>query len=276
MPARRLAVRCFAPVGLTLLLLSSAPAQADTGDTGDAANTAEVADRPRKGWSGLASASLAFSGGSSDSATALVNIDMARKLMHSKTSFVASLNYAAALVDGRRETSASKWLVSAQQDRNLNEVLYAFAKASVDGDRMLELSRRIKLSTGLGYHLKADADDTFDIFGGVSYGDRRYKSPQTLHGVTDTHFQRPGGIFGEESAHQLSPSVTIKQRFEAYPDFSQVRAHSASFNGSLGVVLTERLSLSLTLTMTFNQYAPTGVARTDTSLFTGFSLKLGA
>jgi len=267
MPAPRFAARCIAPVGLALLLLSAAPAQADNGDD---------ADRPRKGWSGLASASLAFSDGSSDSATALVNIDLARKLTHSKTSIVASLNYAEALVDGRRETSASKWLVSGQQDRNLDDDLFAFAKASVDGDRMLEISRRIKLSTGLGYHLVADADTTVDVFGGASYGDRRYKSPQTLHGVTDTHFQRPGGIFGEESTHQLSPSVTIKQRFEAYPDFSRVHAHSANFNGSLGVVLTERLSLSVTLTMTFNQYVPAGVARTDTSLFTGFSLKLGA
>jgi putative salt-induced outer membrane protein YdiY len=236
---------------------------------------ADTANAPPNGWSGLASASLALNGGSTDSATALLNVDLARKLSQSKTSVLAMLNYSEALVDGRRETAAHKWLLSAQQDRNINDQWFAFAKGSIDGDRIQELNRRTKLSTGLGIHVLAEEANTFDVFAGFSYGDRRYRRPQTLHGTTSDHFQRPGGILGEESTHQLSESVTVKQRFEAYPDFSRVHAHSANFNGSLGVVLTQRLSLSVTLSSTFNQYAPPGVARTDNALFTGFSLRLG-
>lgn len=263
---------------------SGAPTTTSTPETpakADATTQADDTDSPspkppRPGWSGLASASLALTGGSRDSANALLNLDMARKLSQSKTSVIVTLNHAQAVVDGRRVTSASRWLVSAQQDRNIGDHIYAFAKTSIDGNRMQELTRRVKLSTGLGYHLVAQADHTFDVFGGISYNDLLYKSPQTLHGVTDERFKRPGGIFGEESTHQLSPSVTAKQRLEAYPDFSGVRAHSAHFTGSIGVVLTQRLSLSVSLAVNFNQYAPPGVARTDTSLFTGFSLKLGA
>ena len=241
----------------------------------DAPQTEAPSPAEHPSWSGLGSASLALNSGSSDSASALINLDLSRKLSHSKTSLVGSLNYSAALVDGRRETTTSKWLASIQQDRDINAQWFAFAKGAIDGDRMLELTRRIKLSTGAGYHLIATDDDTFDVFGGFSYGDRRYRTPQTLHGRTSDHFQRPGAVLGEESSHQLSETVTLRQRLEAYPDFSAVQAHSASFTGSLGVSMTRRLSLSISLTSSFNQYVPPGVSRLDTALFTGLSLKLG-
>jgi putative salt-induced outer membrane protein len=230
---------------------------------------------PRQGWAGLGSASLALNAGGSDAATALLNLDLSRKLKHSKTSFLGQLDYSAALVDGQRQTTAGRWNLSLQQDRNIGETWFAFAKFGLDGDRNLQLTRRAKGSVGLGQHVVNDEANTLDVFGGVSYSDRRYSSPQKVHDLTVSRLRKPGGILGEESSHQLSDTVTLKQRLEAYPDFSAIHAHNATFSGTLGLSVTQRLSLSVSLSSNHNRRVPEGVARTDTSLFTGLSFKMG-
>jgi putative salt-induced outer membrane protein len=232
-------------------------------------------DNPRQGWAGLGSASLALNAGSNDSATALLNLDLSRKLEHSKTSFLGQLNYGTALVDGKHQTTAGRWNMSLQQDRNINDWWFAFAKVGLDGDRSLQIKLRTKGSLGLGNHVINDEDVTLDVFGGFSYADRRYSSPQQLHNITVSHLRKPGGILGEESSHRLSSSITLKQRLEAYPDFSIIHAHTATFSGTLGISVTQRLSLSISLSSSYNRRVPEGVPRTDTSLFTGLSFKMG-
>ncbi len=226
-------------------------------------------------WKGLSSASTAFSSGNTNGMSAILNLDLARKLAHSKTALQSYVNYSTNKVDGVSQTASQTWGLGVQQDRDISAQWFAFGKLGADHDRMLELNLRLTTSAGVGRHVLTQEDHTFDVFGGLSYTDRHYRRAQTIHDRTSQHFAQPGAILGEESSHQLGEQVSLKQRLEAYPDLSGSLAHTARFNGSLNVSVTQTLSLSVSLVSAYNRRVPEGVRTTDTTLYTGLSIKLG-
>jgi putative salt-induced outer membrane protein len=231
---------------------------------------------PTGRWQGLSSASTAFSSGNTNGMTAILNLDLARKTAQSKTAVQSFVNYSTNKVDGVSQTASQTWGLGVQQDRDLNTQWFAFGKLGADSDRMLELNARLTASAGLGLHVVAREAASFDVFAGLSYTDRHYRREQTIHDRTSQHFAQPGAILGEESTHQFSPQVSLKQRLEAYPDLSGSLAHTAKFNGSLNVSVTQTLSLSVGLVSTYNRRVPLGVKTTDSTLYTGLSIKLGS
>lgn len=226
-------------------------------------------------WRGLAGASLSMSSGNTESAALLVNVNVARQVEGAKTSLQAFVNQAQSKVDGDRNTTANKWGLSGQQDEDLTPEWFAFVKLGVDADRLIELKRRTNVAAGLGYHVIDSEAHTFDVFGGVSYTDKLYRRAQTIRGETDTRFTNTGLLFGEESSHRLSDTVSLKQRLEYFPSFTGDRTQLVRFNGSLNVGLSKSTSLSVGLISTYNSKVPPGVKKTDTSLFTGLNVKLG-
>ncbi len=231
--------------------------------------------QPLGHWEGLGSASTAFSSGNTNGMTAILNLDLARKTAQSKTAVQSFVNYSTNKVDGVSQTASQTWGLGVQQDRDINTQWFAFGKLGADSDRMLELNARLTASAGLGLHGVAEEDASFDVFAGLSYTDRHYRREQTFHDRTSQHFAQPGAILGEESTHQFSTQVSLKQRLEAYPDLSGSLAHTAKFNGSLNVSVTQTLSLSVGLVSTYNRRVPLGVKTTDSTLYTGLSIKLG-
>jgi putative salt-induced outer membrane protein len=236
-----------------------------------------AADAKKDGhWRGLVGASLAATAGNTESNSLALNLDVARQTQHTKISVQGFINRAESKVDGERTTTADKWGLSSQYDSDISLRWFAFGKVGFDRDRLIDLSLRSTVSGGLGYHMIDTEDQTLNLFGGLSYTDRRYSADQTLHGTTSRHFSNPGALIGQEYSQQLDGSrVVFKERLELYPDLSQDHAHLARFNASLNVSISRTLSLSVGLVSTYNHNVPAGTKKTDTTLLTGLNIKLG-
>lgn len=227
-------------------------------------------------WRGFGGASLSVTSGNTRSTALLLNLDLNRATQSHKVTLTGTTNYARSNVAGVTQTTAEKWSLNSQYDRNLTPEVFTFGKLGFDSDRLIRLRLRSSLTVGVGYHFVNTREAVVDAFGGAGYISDKFSMAQTIDGVTDDHFVRATLLFGEQSSHQLSPTTSAKQRLEIYPGINGDRAVLVKFNASLGVAITSALSLTVGLIDTYNNKPPPGLSKNDTGLFTGISVKLGA
>jgi putative salt-induced outer membrane protein len=89
-------------------------------------------------------------------------------------------------------------------------------------------------------------------------------------------FSRASLYLGEESSHQLSDTVSFKQRLELYPGLSGDKAKIMKFTAGLGVAMSGTMSLTVGLTDSYNSKPPAGSKKNDVAVFTGLNVKFGA
>ena len=226
-------------------------------------------------WRGLAGASLSSTSGNSSSKNLLLNIDMARKTQMDKISAGTMANYGSSKVDGVKTTTADRWGLNGQYDYNITSQVFAFGKLGLDADKVVNLTLRRTLATGLGYKVINEPNTTFDVFAGVANTNSRYSRVQVIDNVVGSQFSTNSGLLGEESTHKLTDTVFFKQRLELYPRLSGDGGTLAKATANLGVSLNSSISLNVGLINNYNSAPATGLKKNDTSLFTGISVKLG-
>jgi putative salt-induced outer membrane protein len=226
-------------------------------------------------WRGLAGASFSATSGNSTTNNILLNIDMARQTQMDKISIGAMVNYGTGKVDGVKKTITHKWGLNGQYDYNLTPELYVFGKLGLEGDKIIDLSLRRTLGTGLGYKVINEPNNTFDVFAGLANTHSRYKTKQVIDGVSGTTFSTNSALLGEESTHKLSETLFFKQRVELYPRISGDGGTLAKASANLGISLSSAISLNVGLTNNYNSAPAAGLKKNDLSLFTGLSVKLG-
>lgn len=253
----------FSPILLPVVLLSTALGNASAQTQADGK------------WRGLAGASYSATSGNSSTQNLLLNLDMARQTEQDKISANAMANRGSGKVDGVKSTTADKWGLGGQYDYNLSPQLYVFGKLGLEGDKIIDLSQRRTLGTGLGHKVINEPNTTFDVFAGVANTRSKYKTTQTIDNTTGTSFTTNSALLGEESTHKLSDTVFFKQRVELYPRISGAGGTLAKSTANLGISLNSTLSLNVGLIHNYNSVPTAGLKKNDLSLFTGLSVKLG-
>jgi putative salt-induced outer membrane protein len=227
-------------------------------------------------WRGAGGAAAAYTSGNSSSSTLALNIEMARATAADKIILGGNVNYGTSKVAGVSTTNTDKWNGFGQYDWNLGPQLFAFGKLGLEGDKVAKLDLRTTLAGGLGYKVVDSKELAFTVFGGAGYSTDKYSVAQTIGTRTDTNFSRTSLYLGEESAHQLTPSTSFKQRLELYPGMSGDKAMMAKFSAGLAVSMTGTMSLNVGLTDAYNSKPPQGLKKNDLGVFTGINIKLGA
>lgn len=238
--------------------------------------TAQAQTKPDGQWRGTGGAALSLTGGNTESRSLVVSADTVRATESDKISAAASVNYASGKVDGVDRTTANRWSMGAGYEFNLTPNWFAFGKLGLEGDRLIDLSRRVSVAGGVGLHVVATPENTFDVFGGAGYVTDRYRVAKTVGGTTDTAFSRASVYLGEESSHKLSATTSFKQRLDLYPGVSGDKALIAKFAAGLAVAMSSTMNLTVGLTNAYNSKPPAGTKSNDVGLFTGINVKLGA
>ncbi len=227
-------------------------------------------------WRGLGGAALSATSGNTSGSSFLLNAEASRATTADKISLGGMANYARNKTDGITKTTSNKWAGFGQYDFNLTTDLFAFGKLGLEGDALIDLSLRTSLAGGLGYKIINTELNTFTVFGGLGYVTDRYSVAQTVGDKTGTTFSRVSLYVAEESTHQLTPTVAVKQRLDVYPGFSGDKAILAKFAAGLSVAMSSTLNLSVGLTDSYNSKPPAGFKKNDLGLFTGVNVKFGA
>ena len=227
-------------------------------------------------WRGAGGAALSASSGNTRTSSLLINAEAARATAADKLTLGGAVNYARSKTGGVDQTTADKWVGNAQYDYNLSPRLFAFGKLGLESDKLVDLNLRTALASGLGYKLVDTERTRFEVFGGLGYTTDKYGSARTIAGKTDTTFSRASVYLGEASSHQLSPTVSFKQRLDLYPGISGDKAVLAKFSAGLAVAMSSTLNLTVGLTSAYNSKPPAGTKSGDVGLFTGVNVKFGA
>lgn len=226
-------------------------------------------------WKGVLGLSLAATSGNTSTRALLLNFDVAHTTDTTRTTLVAHVNEGKNKVDGISRTTAGRWDASAQHNTDISARVFAFGKLGFERDRMTQLALRTQLAAGFGRHLLRTEVHTVDVFAGVSHTDDRYEVDKTISGETGMRFRSSGLLFGEETTHQLTENTFFKQRLEYYPGVTGERPNLTRFNGSLSVAMSRSLALTVGVTNTYNSRVAEGQKKSDLSIFTGISLKIG-
>ena len=256
------------------VMANSAHAQQVAAPAPAASAAAKPDNTPR--WRGQVGASMAATSGNTDSTTLLLNMDLNLKRPGDKTTLTGHVNEGRTRAeDGERQTSAARWDLSGQYDHDLTPDWFGFTRLGFERDRVTDLSLRTLVAAGLGYHVLKGPKHTFDVSAGLSYTDSRWNVDTTIDDKTGRHFTSVGLLLAEESSHELTDTVTLKQRLEAYPGVTGAKSRLLRFNASLNVAMTKALSLSVGLVHNYDGNAAEGRDKNDTALFTGVNLKVG-
>lgn len=227
-------------------------------------------------WRGTGGAALSVTSGNTSSNSLLLNAEATKATLDDKISLAAAIQRAQNKSGGQTETTADKWSLAGQYDRNLSQRLFAFGKLGLESDKLVDLDLRTAVAGGLGYHVIATDSTSFDIFGGAGYTTDSYGSTQTIGGKSDTRFSRASVYLGESSSHKLSDTVSVQQRLDLYPGVSGDKAVLAKFSAGLSVAMSSTLSLNVGLIDSYNSKPPATRKKNDVGLFTGINVKFGA
>ena len=243
-------------------------------DPGASPATAPAHDEPTA-WAGRMTASLSTTSGNSRSRAAQVDVDVSRKKDGGKTTLTALVSESQNGQKADRETTAGKWGGTAQHDRDIDADHFAFARLSLEHDRVIDLKTRTQAALGLGRHLLTEADRTLDVFAGLGRTVSRYRGEKTIGGETDSRFASTIVLIGNEFTQQFTPTVSFKQRLEGYLAIDGDRNHLYKLSAALNVDMTRTLALTVALTDTYNSRVAAGQKRNDMALTTGLSVKIG-
>ena len=240
-------------------------------------STAAFAETKTDGlWRATGGAALSQSSGNSESTSIAITLDATNATTVDKTTLGGDYNYGRSEAAGVSTTNTEKWNVFGQYDYNLGPRIYGFGRIGGQGDKLADLDLRVGLSAGLGYKLIDNSNTSFNVFGGAGHTTDSYSVAQLIDGRTATRFSRSSLILGEESTHKISANTSFKQRLEYAAGLSGDKAKLTKFTAGLQVAMSRTLSLAVGFTANHNSQPPAGQKSTDTLLFTGINVKLGA
>jgi putative salt-induced outer membrane protein YdiY len=173
------------------------------------------------------------------------------------------------------ETTAEQLRAGGRYDLNFTPMVFGFGGLDFERNKLANLKLRGLASVGAGYRVLKIPALSLDVFGGVAYTADRYVAG-TVIGDSATprnHYSYASLLLGEEYAHALSPTTSLKQRLLLLPNLKDRGEYRANLDVGLAVAMTHSLSLNLGLGVAYNSDPGLGVKGTDSLFTTGVSMK---
>lgn len=224
-------------------------------------------------WRGSLALSGSLSAGNTESASLAAKLDAARATDASKWSIYGTSLYGKRRVPTGDEKTADNARLGTRYDSDFAPPVFGFVLGEAETDRLADLDYRTTLALGLGYRVVTNEAHGFDVFAGVARTHSKYDPDLAVPPASGRTTEL---LFGEESSHKLSETLSFKQKLTIYPDIEDSGEFRSVFDASLLVGLNHRLSLQVGLQNRYTSQVPLGVKKSDTLLLTGLNLRFGA
>ena len=231
-----------------------------------AAVPALAQDKPDGEWRGKLSFALSFSSGNTDANSLSLGADAVRATADDKITLATTALRSESKSAGVTTKTAELFKVGGRYDRNLDKRYFAFGALDFEKDKLQQLDLRSSLGAGLGYHVVATKETTFDIFGGL--GATREEFTTSSRNFTEV-------ILGEESSHQITESTAFKQRLAIYPNLKDSGEYRGTFDATLATALSAGWNFNVTLSNRYVSNPQPGLKSSDTLLLVGVASKFG-
>jgi putative salt-induced outer membrane protein len=203
-----------------------------------ASGAAFAQDKPDGQWHGSVNLGASFASSAVRTTSISLTADTSRKTADDKLAFYGIAQRGETKVLDLKAVTTDLYRVGAKYDRDLNKQLFAFVGGEFEKNGVIDLSLRSSINAGLGMHVIATPQTTFDVFGGLGYNHYKFKGIDA-EGSGEA-------LIGEESSHKLSDTTTAKQKFVVYKAFDSDLGYRATFDSSLGVAMGGGWNMNLT------------------------------
>lgn len=222
-----------------------------------------AADGP-EGWSGDISAGYNQTTGNTEKSAANISAQTTRKFSHSQIQGKGNLFYS----QSENQMDGQKWDALGRYSLDFGEGYkwYGFIQALADHDYFADIDYRLTPATGIGYHISASSDFTWDADAGLGYRITRHKinkpaDDKVLTALAHTYLKK--NIYDKS---YFSEDLAIYPGLKSGSGFL-VKSESAFTNP-----LSDSLSLELKFIVDYNS-KPAGLKKTDTQLIVGIKYK---
>lgn len=229
--------------------------------------SAQVTLKPDNQWRYLFTAGANAATGNNEAISLNLVGEAARVSAIDKWTFLGQAAYAHS--DG--ETNTERFALGTQYTRDLNPVWFGWGSADALRDKLANLSSRLSVASGVGYHLIKNDTTTFDVSGGLGYSRDRFIEPTEIDGSLRDGYGRLELVLAEESQHQLTQTTSLRQRLALYPNLRDTGEYRASFDTNVTVAMTQAMNLTAGVQVRYNSDPGVGVKKTDAMFVTGVS-----
>lgn len=238
--------------------------------------SAQLVAKPDGEWRGLAGLSFTSVSGNADNSSLGINVDAVRQTEQDKITLHGQALRAEARVAGQTAKTSDLLRFGGKYDWNLSERVFAFGAGGYERDRIARLENRWTVGGGLGYKITTGPDHTFDVFGGLNARSDSYTGAGVvIDGRQRTRYAVVEMQLGEESAHKLTETTSVRQRFVLYPNLDLPGEYRAVFDAGLVVSMTDRLKLTVSVLNRYDSLAEAPIRKNDLTFFTGVSYAFG-
>lgn len=221
-------------------------------------------------WRSLLSAGASVSSGNSDSTTITLSGEAVKATTYDKW----SMNARALYVKNDESEAEQRFSAGTHYQRDITDRIFGFGQFDALRDEPANLSSRLSAGGGLGYHVIKRDDLTFDVSGGVGYTRERYVEPEIYDGELRSRYNNTELLLAEESTHKISDTTTFRQKLSYLPNLRNSDQYRAVFDAGISVAMTQRLSLTATVSHRHNSDPGEGLKKGDTLFITGVSFRI--
>lgn len=218
-------------------------------------------------WGGYLDVGLSTTRGNSDTLSFVLGARAVRKAPHDTISVYANSIFANNGTTGTTITTANAINGGIRMDLNVTDKVFVFGFADFQHDEFQTLDLRNVLGGGLGYHVIKTNRTLFDVYGGGAYDQAFYSTPLTI---------RSGEVMaGEFLSYTASKRTSFSERFEFFPNVSDIGAYRFLFNLGATTNINSWLGWQVTFNDGYVSNPPHLIKKNDLLLSTGLRLTFG-
>ena len=218
-------------------------------------------------WGGYLDVGLSTTRGNSDTLSFVLGARAVRKASRDTISVYANSIFANNGATGTTVTTANAINGGVRMDLNVTDRVFVFGFADFQHDVFQQLDLRNVLGGGLGYHAIKTNSTLFDVYGGGAYDQAFYSIPRTI---------RSGEIMaGEYLSYVVSKRTSFSERFDFFPNLSDIGAYRFMFNLGATTSINSWLGWQVTFSDGYVSNPPPPIKKNDLLLSTGLRLTFG-
>lgn len=217
-------------------------------------------------WNGFVDLGYSLTTGNINTSTVTLGTNLARETRRDKTTLYAALIKSKNEVNDVSQTTANAIRGGARYEYNLTKRLFAFGFGDFEYNEIQLLDLRMVLGGGMGYNVIKNERTDFSVFGGGSYNYEAFANDTTRNSAEI--------IVGQAWSHRISDRLTLRERFQLFPNLSDTGEYRLTFDAGLAAKIWNRLDWQITVSDRYLSNPLPGTQGNDLLLTTGLRFNL--
>jgi putative salt-induced outer membrane protein YdiY len=219
-------------------------------------------------WSGGADFGLALTSGNSETTNIALGAALTRATLRDKTSIYAASVYNRDDTGDESRTIANTIRGGVRYDHDITKKLFGYGFVDLEHNGLQDLTLRLVLGGGLGYHAIRNERTLLDLLGGLDWNKEYFRGDLEDRSSMEAQV-------GQTLSHRFTARFLIKEQLFVFPNLTNGGEFRVNFDTSLVTEITRRIGWQLTVSDRYLSNPPEGFKKNDLLLTTGINVKLG-